>query len=215
MKLKFVLTVISILMFVNIAIAIELPEVPTSTDPVPINLNVMKKIDITGTICILVYEDLMRMAYRYGEVIGFPETMQAILLQETMGGRIRTSQRTAEFKWAAYGCMQINPLTAIGVLKKLHPDQAPKTKGEMILMLRNNDSFTMQIAMHYFKQLYTGYINNGFSSPIAWRYAITAYNAGPKNFRDWNYDTTRTAYLANIRKKLSHAKSFNNTFGVK
>ena len=65
----------------------------------------------------LPYGKLMKVAYQTGKEIGYPETIQGLLLRETNGGRYRGAAQAAQND-PCYGVMQIKLETAKFVLAK-------------------------------------------------------------------------------------------------
>jgi len=191
---------------------IEIKEIPAK-ETVP---NSIKDLTAPSIKAIYTFHDLMKLSHQYGELIGFPETMQAILLQETNGGRVRktSSKSRNRFESASYGVMQIQPDTARYIMvtilgqdeKKIPPEH------ELKLLLRNNDNFSIHLATLYFKHLYDMYIKSGNLSGVAWRKALLAYNVGPGTLKEYGMNFDPNDYINGIRDHLKILKEYNKTY---
>jgi|GEM_PF-6241798 len=176
--------------------------------------NTIKDTSSSSIKCISVFHDLMRLTHHYGSLIGFPETMQAILLQETQGGRIRTNKHQEIYEWAAYGVMQIQPKTAQYTLECiLHKDEIPD-ENTIKLMLKTNDNFNIHLSTVYFKYLYDKYVSRGNHTGVAWRMAVLAYNIGPGKLKSHGMAWDPNEYLDGIRKNLKVVRAYNNAYGL-
>lgn len=167
--------------------------------------------------CIGTFHDLMKLAWFHGQRIDFPETIQAILLQETQGGRIRTDARQEQFEWAAYGVMQIQPETARYIMECIlkHPDEdVPEDDIIIKLMLKSNDNFSIQLAVTYFKYLYDVYVEQGNHPGVAWRMALLAYNIGPGKLKEQGMGYDPNMYLDGIRKNLEIVRAYNKAYNL-
>ena len=157
---------------------------------------------------------LICLIHNISKPYGFPETMQAILRQETDIGRFKTTDRVEKLEWAAFGIMQIQPATARWVLISLMgAKDVPKDDATMILRLKTDPTFSINIASLYFKYLYDMYVNKGFSSGASWRYAVLAYNIGPTKLAKMDYEYDPNGYLDHIRDKLKIVRAYNDVHG--
>jgi len=172
----------------------------------------IKDVNAPSIECIGRFHDLMSMANHYGKIIGFPETMQAILLQETQGGRVRTDKRQEQYEWASFGVMQIQPETAKYILEcLLHKENVPDVP-TLKMMLKTNDSFTIHLSTVYFKYLYDKYLDRGNHSGTAWRMALLAYNIGPGKLTEQGITYDPNKYLDGIRAQIKLVKVYNTTY---
>lgn len=212
MKQVLLIVIGCILISVNVG-AVEYPDVPECSTVTELPATI-KDINAPSIECIGRFHDLMKMANHYGHLIGFPETMQAILMQETQGGRIRTDSRQEQLEWAAFGVMQIQPATAKWVLEcLLHKDNVPD---ENIIkgMLKTNDSFSIHISAVYFKYLYDRYIKRGNHTGVAWRMALLAYNVGPGKLDEMGMQYDPNQYLNGIRSHIKIVKVYNQEYNL-
>lgn len=123
---------------------------------------------------ILPYDNLMTLAYEEGKKIGYPETIQGLLLHETNGGRDRGSANARRGN-QAYGVMQVQLNTAKFVMSEiwglpksdLPPDHQLRQK------IHNDDVLNIKIAVSYFK-----YLLSRYSGPAQWNKAVLSYNVG-------------------------------------
>jgi hypothetical protein len=124
---------------------------------------------------------LLKIAYKYGSEIGYPETIQAILLQESNAG---TANIIGDLNEAvgrrSYGRMQIKVAT-VRLILPWYPDiskQYFNGRGatsildeEIIALLLSNDDANIQIAARIFEFKLKESNNN-------WAKAVAAYNLG-------------------------------------
>lgn len=114
-----------------------------------------------------------------GHRVGWPETVQAIAIQETHAGTYKWTRygivgdRGAGFGQKSYGVMQVKIETAKDVLKRYPYLGSFETDEHLMVALLTDDEFNIRIAAHYFKMLYERFGD--------WRKAVTSYNAGPSN----------------------------------
>ncbi len=130
---------------------------------------------LTGKSTILPYGKLMSMAYEKGKKIGYPETIQGLLLRETNGGRYRGAAQAAQND-PCYGVMQIKLDTAKFVLAKIWgvPKSDLLPDHQLRRRIRDDDAFNIKIATSYFN-----YLLSRFSGPARWEKAVLSYNFGP------------------------------------
>lgn len=147
---------------------------------------------------------LMNMAYAIGKKIGLkdPEVLQSLLLQETMGGTMKSYRVANPGPEAYFGVLQIKLPAARDVLKynpQLYSehDFHTRTDDEVKANLILNDEFNLEVGGRYLKHLQDQY---GFRG----RELVNAYNRGPGGVRavDNNYH-----YAIGAEQKLSVWKS--------
>jgi len=156
---------------------------------------------------------LMTMAYYIGKEIGFPETMQSLLLQETRAGALgdRIGDVNLPIGKRSYGVMQMKVATARKVLRKyptLVPNYFPKRKSykrvrdeEIIIKLIQDDEFNIRLAAMNFV------IHRQLSK--SWAKAVVAYNTG-QGAANKIFEPKKHVYYVHIVKKLiSEVRPFN------
>lgn len=127
-------------------------------------------------------ERILKLAYEVGKEIGWPETMQAIVMQETLAGHFgyRIGDLNLPVGKRSYGIAQVKVATARFVLNNYHElkDQYFGTRKlrrvtdeEIIVLLMTDDEACMVIAAKNFK-LMLRYAKG------SWPYAVAAYNQG-------------------------------------
>lgn len=159
--------------------------------------------------------ELICLVHYISKPYGFPETMQAILRQETGVGKYKTPKHVEKLEWAAFGIMQIQPTTARWVLVELMGARdIPKDDNMLKVKLQVDPAFSIHIASVYFHHLYNLYLNKGFSTGASWRYAVLAYNIGPTKLANMNYDYDPNGYLNHIRDKLKIVRAYNEVYGL-
>lgn len=166
---------------------------------------------------ILTHDQLMMVAYSKGAEIGFPETIQGILQQETRAGRFgRIGNKNATVRYKSYGVMQIQPDTAIFILKKLWKwtDEEVPPLGELIIQLVTDDIFNIELGTSYFEYLVNYY--GGPDAYLAWSKAVLAYNVGPGRFQDFGFSFDPNNYIKGVQSKIIKlVRPFNLKYNLK
>lgn len=124
--------------------------------------------------------DLLKVAYHYGKQIGYPETIQGILMQETLAGLLgRVGDRRLGFGKKSYGVMQVKLSTAKDVLKKHRGMKEFKealkySDEELLARLIMDDAFNILVGTMYFKM----HMDRYEKKRRGWSKAVSAYNRG-------------------------------------
>lgn len=123
----------------------------------------------------------LKTVYIVGREVGNPETLQAILLQETRGGQTEPiGNKESPVGKRSYGLMQVQVVAARSIFQRVpslveryFPDRKYSTIAdeEIIALLLTNDEANVRIAAHHFK-LYLQLCKGD------WERAVAAYNAG-------------------------------------
>lgn len=146
---------------------------------------------------------LLKIAYEEGKKIGYPETIQAILWQETKAGSygkidgiiIGDSKSSRK----SYGVLQVQLRTAREVLKKYPHLGTFGTDAELLYRLLKDDRFNIRIGAHYFKNLIERFGEN----PSGWNRAVLAYNVGPSNVLKCGLSFDPNAYLPSVKNHIN------------
>ena len=152
-----------------------------------------------GKSTILPYDKLMSVAYREGKKIGYPETIQGLLLRETNGGRHR-GPIAADRNDQCYGVMQIKLDTAKFVLTQLWSQGKSDIPSDYQLRekIRNDDVLNIRIATSYFK-----YLLSRFSGPVQWDKAVLSYNIGSYHLQDNGKAYDPNGYVRSVRTLIN------------
>lgn len=154
----------------------------------------------------------LRTVFLIGSEVGHPETLQAMLLQETNGGLSdRVGARHEPAHRRSYGLMQVQIVAARSVLQrfsevmdKYFPNRNVRsvTDREIVSLLLDNDEANVRIAAYHFN-LYMKLSNGN------WNKAVAAYNMGIGNaMKINNHGDVR--YVREIKQKLATVvKVFN------
>lgn len=161
---------------------------------------------------------LITLAYHVGKRIGYPETIQAILIQETRAGAFgnRIGDTNLPMGKRSYGVMQMKVATARGILK-IHPSMVtanfPARKSlkrvrdeEIIIKLIQNDVFSLQLAAFNFA--------DHRKKSKSWSQSVVAYNTGQgaanriKNHKEHIY------YKHVLRRIINEVRPFNTQIGL-
>lgn len=165
----------------------------------------------TGGSNILPYGKLMRVAYQIGKEIGYPETIQGLLLQETNGSRYRGPAKAAQ-NGQCYGVMQIKLNTAKFVLTKiwglpksdLLPDHRLRQK------IHNDDVLNIKIATSYFE-----YLLSRNSGPAQWDKAVLSYNSGSYRLLEDGKVDDPDGYAESVRTMIkTDVQKFNSSNNI-
>ena len=145
------------------------------------------------------------MAHLVGEEIGWPETMQSLIYQETLAGYLGR----VSYNNTAFGVAQVKPDTARFVRRHFDDIDFPEmSDADLIEKLKNDDLFNMRVGARYFV-----YCLNRFEGD--WRRAVVAYNQGhngARRFTDEQVDQFK--YLVELREKLDLVRKFNLEVGI-
>lgn len=156
---------------------------------------------------------LMTMAFYIGKTIGFPETIQSLLLQETLAGAIgdRIGDINLPIGKRSYGVMQIKVATARKVLKqykKLIPKYFPKRRvfkrlrdEEIIIRLIQDDEFNIKLAALNF--------NIHRNKSKSWAQAVVAYNTGQGAANSIKEPKKHIYYRYILKRLISEVRPFN------
>lgn len=148
---------------------------------------------------------LMTIAFHIGKEIGYPETMQSVLLQETRAGAYgdRIGDTNLPIGKRSYGVMQMKVATARKVLRKhpgLVPNYFPNRKNykrvrdeEIIIKLIQDDEFNIRLATLNFE------IHRRLSK--SWALSVVAYNTG-QGAANQISEPKKHIYYGHILKKL-------------
>lgn len=130
----------------------------------------------TGT-----FAENLRKVFVVGLDVGHPETLQAILLQETRAGTTEPiGNKNSPVGKRSYGLMQVQVVAARSIFERVpsvfkmyFPDRKYSSVAdeEIIALLLTNDEANIRIAAHHFN-LYLR-LSGG-----DWNRAVAAYNAG-------------------------------------
>ena len=178
----------------SVLVAAEVEEVKTDTNQ---NISIPKNLSTNQ-------HKLMSIAYDIAKQDGHknPEIIQALLLQETHAGAMKSFRVANPGKDAYFGLLQIKVGAARDVLKK-HPhlwekyDFHTKSDDEIKANLILNDYFNLEIGSKYLLLLKNQY---GFSG----RRLMNAYNRGPTGVK--RVDDTYH-YAIGAEKKLAQYKA--------
>lgn len=142
-------------------------------------------------------QQIMMIAYEYGERIGYPETIQAIAMQETHAGSYGDGIGDKTSKYKSYGIMQVKIPTARFVfthfnhVQERYFDHQPSDEEIIDLLLTNNEA-NIDIASKNFA-LMIKYTKN-------WKHAVLAYNQGLTGHKRFNVD--KHYYTQGISHKI-------------
>lgn len=159
----------------------------------------------------------LKKVYQIARSFGHPETMQAILLQESGGGVANpVGNLNSPVGKRSYGIMQVQVVAARSILTR-YPDIFAKyfpnrtyttvSDEEIIAMLITNDEANIHIATQHFK-LYLD-LSKG-----DWHKAVAAYNMGigNANKRD-NHE--EYPYVQDVKRRIQEVvKPFNRRNGL-
>lgn len=155
--------------------------------------------------------DNMKLAYAIGSEIGHPETMQALMLQESGGRSALVGNKTAPINKRSYGIMQVQIVAARSVMQR-YPDIVDRyfpnrsassiTNHELVDLLLSNDEANIRIAAYHFR-LYLSIAKGN------WDRAVAGYNMGIGNAIHLS-DPADVGYVVGVKQKLNKiVKPFN------
>ena len=159
----------------------------------------------------------MSLVFNVGKQIGDPETLEAILLQETNGGRSTLiGNKDSPVGKRSYGLMQVQVCAAREVLERnpsLFNEYFPKrtyssiADEEVIALLLTNREANVRIAAYHFK--YYKALAGG-----DWDKTVAGYNGGVVLMQKIKHPA-EYGYVKDIREKLtSTVRPFNREHGL-
>jgi hypothetical protein len=159
----------------------------------------------------------LKKVYVVAREVGHPETLQAILLLETRGGKsVPIGNRESPVGKRSYGLMQVQVVAARSILqrnpslfKRYFPERTYNSvlDEEIIALLLTNDEANIRIAAHHFK-LYLQ-LSDG-----DWDRAVAAYNVGIGGVENIP-DPAEFEYVIKIKAKLEEdVRPFNRKNGL-
>jgi len=162
--------------------------------------------------------NLLTLAWHIGKEVGYPETVQSILLQETLAGKLgnRIGDTVLPTMKRSYGVMQVKAGTARQVLR-LNPDLRkkyfPQFKSEkkirdeeIIIQLIQDDVFTIKVAALYFAH------QRRFAK--SWSVAVVAYNQGLGGARHLTAPKEHKYYRKIVQRLIKEVRPFNKSVGL-
>jgi len=151
---------------------------------------------------------ILDIAYVEGLKIGYPETIQAICLQETLAGRLyKIGDRSKAFGKKSYGIMQVKIAAAKDVIR-WYPtikneyaflDSKRFSDEELLIKLVTNDRFNIRVGSLFFKKL----IKTFKGQPQYWSRSVLAYNRGIRGKGDPNN------YVRKVKKHVKEVRLSN------
>jgi len=156
---------------------------------------------------------LMTMAFHIGQEVGFPETIQSLLLQETRAGAYgdRIGDINLPIGKRSYGVMQMKVATARKVLrsyKTLVPSYFPNRKTykrvrdeEIIIKLIQDDEFNIRLAALNFT-MHRKQSKN-------WAQAVVGYNTGQGAANRIAQPKKHKYYTGILKRLISEVRPFN------
>ena len=159
----------------------------------------------------------LTIAYHVGQKIGYPETIQAILLTETRACSIgnRIGDTNLPMGKRSYGCMQVKVATAKKVLraypqlvKEYFPGRtyASLHDEEIILRMIQDDVFNITVAaMNFVVE------RNAVHS---WNKAVVAYNTGLGGLRAVPDPKHHVYYEKVVQAIIKEVRPFNRRIGL-
>ena len=136
---------------------------------------------------------LMKLAYDEGIKIGYPNTMRAILLQETKAGLLGKYHDNG----TSFGVMCVQLPTAKDMLGGVMYNNEFLTN-----KLMNDDVFNIKIATKYFNYLIE-YFNGD------WDKAVLSYNVGMGRVKKHGFKFDPNNYLSSIKKMITNNSGFS------
>lgn len=162
--------------------------------------------------------DNLLIVFYVGKEVGNPETLQAILMQES-GGRAHNAvgNTNSPVGKRSYGLMQVQLAAARSVLQRYPKVYNKYFAGrkygsvmdeEIIALLLTNDEANARIAAYHFKLYLT-------MSDGDWDRAVAAYNAGIGGVENIP-NPSEYQYVVDVREKMADVvRPFNQKHGLK
>jgi hypothetical protein len=146
-------------------------------------------------------ELILKIAETEGQKIGYPETIQAICLQETLAGYLgRYGDKDKSKNLRSYGVMQLTLGTAKYIMEKHFKFNFFGSDDEIIEALVKNDTFNILLGRVYFKYL----LDKFEGEHLQWSKAVLAYNVGPGNVRKYGLSFDPNNYLEMVKWRIKN-----------
>ena len=143
-------------------------------------------------------KEILDKAQFYGQMVGAPETIQAIVLQESSAGNAGRIGDDGN----SIGIMQMRPSTAAWVSSKYSWLPQYKTEFEYAQALLN-DNYALLVGALYFKECSKVYHN--------WRQAVVCYNTGIRGASKMKSSKINShKYLTNIKRRLKYVRKYRS-----
>lgn len=134
---------------------------------------------------------VLQKAKKTGLLIGWPETIEAIVYQESSLGRFKIGD-----DGKSLGLAHVQVGTAREVMKANKWLPQYKTNYSIAKMLLHDDNTNLLIAAIYFQDCYDKFKN--------WPQSLICYNAGPQTAINWGRkNSEHFPYVIAIRKRLN------------
>jgi hypothetical protein len=163
------------------------------------------------------HNQLMVIAYKKGLAIGYPETIQGILQQETRAGKLgRIGNKGSTVRYKSYGVMQIQPDTALFIMRKLWKmnKQDIPSLHELIVRLLLDDEFNINLGTSYFSYLIDKF--GGSEAPLSWTKAVLSYNIGPGRYYERGLEFDPNNYIEGVKNNIETVvRPFNEKYNLK
>jgi hypothetical protein len=129
----------------------------------------------------------------------FPETLQALALQESLAGKLGRlgDKHYKDWRKRSYGVMQVRFTTAKWILHRKFGHHI-YLDGVLLHRLTYDDKFNIFVARIYWEYLY----NQFRGHKLRWSKAVLAYNAGIGNVMKYGLSFDPNNYLMHIKQRL-------------
>jgi len=142
---------------------------------------------------------ILQKAKNTGFLIGWPETIEAIVYQESSLGRFKIGD-----DGKSLGLAHVQVGTAKDVMKKNQWLPQFKTNYSIAKMLLHDDNTNLLIAAIYFQDCYDKFKN--------WPQALVCYNGGKQTAINWGRkNSEHFPYVIAIRKRLNEIHQLKET----
>jgi hypothetical protein len=180
--------------------------------------DMFQPVRVNGTRFSSQQRNLLTLAYHIGGEVEFPETVQALLMQETLAGKLgnRIGDTVLPPLRRSYGVTQVKVQTARHVMQ-LFPEIIPQyfpghttesnlRDEEIIIKLITDDVFAIRTAALFFS-----YLRRNTDS---WARAVVAYNQGLSRARQIQDPTNHPYYLKVVERINDQIRPFNIHVGL-
>jgi len=146
---------------------------------------------------------VLTLAKQEGMEAQFPETIQAIALQESLAGALgrHGDKHFKDWRKRSYGIMQVRFTTAKWILHRKFGSHV-YTDDVLLYNLTYNDKFNIFVARIYWQYLYNQFRDHN----MRWTKAVLAYNVGIGNVLKYGLSFDPNNYIKNIHKRLKQLR---------
>lgn len=145
---------------------------------------------------------VLKICEKYGNLIGYPETLMAIAFNEsTAGMAYPVNDLFLKPFDRSYGIMNVRFATAKFLIKMGYID-FDQPDEYLLIKLIQDPEFNIAVAASYLKYLFNYFQND----EMVWTKAVIGFNTGPGNANKF-LEQNKISYLENVKKHINYIRT--------